>query len=185
VNQTSSLEVISSANTDRIKTVCQLGRGMIWELAMSPDGKTLGVSSSLGIWLYAMQALDAAPRLLGSSENCTRLTFNPDGTVIAFDRKDKTARRWNAASGQTFSPLSGFDNVLRDVAFSPDGQKLASESNSDRIVWVWDVASGQLIISLSGYAKALTSLAFSHDGRRLAAGSVDGTVRLWTVTKIR
>src|SRR5262249_26876470 len=75
------------------------------------------------------------------------------------------------------------------VAFSPDGQRLASASGEDDKRGegkVSGAASGQLLFSFSGQAAPgpapLVHFAFCRDGRRLASGSVDNTVKVWDLT---
>lgn len=62
---------------------------------------------------------------------------------------------------------------MRSVAFSPDGQLLASGSE--------DNTDSALLRTLEGHTKAVESVVFSPDGQRLASGSADGIVRLWGV----
>jgi WD40 repeat protein len=64
------------------------------------------------------------------------------------------------------------------VAFSPDGQWLASGSY-DHTVRVWAVVTGQEVRRLEGHGAAVWSVAFSPNGQWLASGSEDGTVRVW------
>jgi hypothetical protein len=69
------------------------------------------------------------------------------------------------------------------VAFSPDGQRLASAS-WDRTVKLWDAAAGRETLTLTGHTDPVSSVAFSPDGQRLASASWDGTVKLWDATPI-
>ena len=69
---------------------------------------------------------------------------------------------------------------MNGVAFSPDGQFLASAS-SDRSVKVWRVADGSLVRTFGDFYETVTSVAFSHNGQRLVAGSIDRTVKVWNV----
>jgi WD40 repeat protein len=68
--------------------------------------------------------------------------------------------------------------MVRALAFSPDGRRLASGAADQRIV-LWDVESGEPWISLSGQNDSIWSLAFSPDGQVLAAAGETGNIRLW------
>ena len=57
------------------------------------------------------------------------VTWSPDGTRIATASADKTAKLWEAASGQERLTLYGHTAVVGGVAFSPDGTQLASMSD--------------------------------------------------------
>ena len=73
--------------------------------------------------------------------------------------------------------LTGHQDSVWSVAFSPNGQRLATASG-DGIARIWDNQGNQIAL-LTGHQNWLTSVAFSPDGQRLATGSADGTARIW------
>jgi len=64
------------------------------------------------------------------------------------------------------------------VAFSPDGQTIASGS-ADNTVRLWDLQGQPIGQPFQGHTSWVTSVAFSPDGQTIASGSWDNTVRLW------
>jgi WD40 repeat protein len=78
--------------------------------------------------------------------------------------------------------LEGHVDQVWAVAFSPDGQTLASGS-WDGTVRLWDATTGAWKQTLEGHVDQLWAVAFSPDGQTLASGSRNRTtVRLWDAT---
>ena len=74
--------------------------------------------------------------------------------------------------------LSGHDDSLEQVAYGPDGARLATASR-DKTVRIWEPASGRSALIIRGHGGAVTGVAFSPDGTHLATTSEDGYTRLW------
>jgi WD40 repeat protein len=71
--------------------------------------------------------------------------------------------------------MTGHDDYINSICFSPDGTHLASYSGYT--LRLWDAHTSSALGEVrTGY---ITSICFSRDGIRLASCSNKGTIRLW------
>lgn len=73
-------------------------------------------------------------------------------------------------------PIHGLRRI-DDLAYSPDGLRLAGAAG--RTVIVWDATTGETLLSLQGGLDPITSVTFSPDGSRILAGGNDWRIRVW------
>ncbi|TVP66226.1 MAG: hypothetical protein EA343_01745, partial [Nodularia sp. (in: Bacteria)] len=86
----------------------------------------------------------------------------------------------SASTGKLIRTLTGHSSYIRSVAFSSDGQFLASGSE-DETIKLWNVTTGTEICTLTGHSDSVYSIIFSSDGQFLASSSEDETIKLWNV----
>jgi WD40 repeat protein len=175
------------------KLLASAGRGHLDKQGLDNPGE---------VKLWDAASGRALRTLTGHTGNVMSVAFSPDSTRLAScstsqgNSRPGEVKVWNAASGQEIHTLKGrmrpidpakvdgpyFVEIFRSVAFSPDGNLLASGSmysSNDQVVKLWDVASGREIRTFKGHAQ-VSSIAFSPDGKRLASAS-RRTVKLWDV----
>jgi WD40 repeat protein/beta-lactamase regulating signal transducer with metallopeptidase domain len=72
--------------------------------------------------------------------------------------------------------------IVVSVAFSPNGQSLATAAWRDPQIRLWDVRTGRLIRALRGSSRdTARGMAFTPNGAKLAAVCSNGGVQLWDV----
>jgi WD40 repeat protein/serine/threonine protein kinase len=161
-------------------------------VAFSLDNQRLAAGFGDGqVFIWDIQGEHSPLKLPArDSHQVMSVAFSPDGKLLATGARDRTSqhsdnlRLWDASTGEPVSTLGGQSPNLGhtaaviSVAFSPDGQRLASGS-TDQTARLWDVAARREVSPLRArHADDVRSVAFSNDGKRLASASYDGTVQI-------
>lgn len=175
----------------------------VLQVAVSPDGKWFATCGFIGypypqesfasVWEVAtgMRARDIVEY---SDVKCevSSVAWSPDGSLLAISSGICSARLVDAHTGAHVrllecqsryewdkkNPQEIHISMVRCVAWSPDGRRLATGSR-DAAVRLWDVATGTTLRVLEGHTDTVSSVAWAPDGNSLATGSKNCSMRLW------
>lgn len=180
---------LSADNLDQVVEFARWGKGVITDVAYSPDGKLIAVATTLGVSLYQADTLKEK-NYFETNASVNSLVFSPNGKTIATGLSDNTVKLWETSDGSLLKSFDGHTDEktkkdakkaeVTSVAFSPDGNQLAGGS-TDGTVSLWQVLDGSLVNTLKSHTKNVTGVFFSPDGLALFSASWDGKVSMVNV----
>lgn len=171
---------------------------IVHKLAWSPTGLRIASTSNdslVRVW-DALNGRSPLARPLISSY-AGGLAWSPDGVYIASGDSesglygtpsgytgDRTSLQiWNATTGTTRSIYSTPDDGFTDLAWSPDGQRIASAGYfSTYTLKVWEIATQAVDFTYHDPEGSIVqAVAWSPDGQRLASASNTGYIIIWNI----
>ena len=137
-------------------------------LAFSSDSKWIAA----GISVWDVSTGESVGRI--ATYNPTSIAFSSDGITLATgsdgEVNDGEVNLWGARTLEHWQELGHHRGGVNAVAFSPDGETLASAGNDNRIQ-VWDTFIGENLQTLDGHTEHIQSVSFSPNGNTLASAS--------------
>ena len=166
--------------------IARLGRGKISDLAFSPDGESLAITTTIGVWIYEIATME--PIALWETERglVSTVAFSPNGQWIATGNWDGIIKIRETETQRCTAKIQGL-SYRNALAFSSDSQYLAASGSGYGGAYVWDAETGRHVTSFGGaappkkgeQAPARFLVRFSPDGQCLAyvSGRIELAVR--------
>jgi len=167
------------------------GNAFASQIAVSSDGTLLAFDNGSDVNLLDTETGKITMTFASGNKTVTGLEFSPDGQYIALSGQNSgffgfgysgATRVYRISDGsliqQQGPDVSRFFPGAR-LAFSPDGQYLAT--TDDNLVYVWKIPAGEEFFIDDSYSEFVNCVAFSPDSSLVAVGTLDGEIRVLNV----
>ena len=176
------LYATSSGRLTRTLNTQNAGRQTV--VSFSPNGEriaAINADNSVSTW-----NINTGRRIRTFEDEQIKLvSFSPNGKKIATVSvfAEPAVHLYNVNTGELLQTLSNPVDIW-SVAFSPDGNRIATGDNNGTIR-LWNTHTGKHLRTLRGHGNSIQvqSLAFSPDGAILASADNVGKVVLWEIHK--
>lgn len=103
--------------------------------------------------------------------------------IFASTNPDHTIDIWSTnldGQHQKELSLSGHNQTISQIKYSPDGQLIAT-AGWDKTIKLWNSQTGELVNTLPGHQAAINTLVFSPDNQTIIAGTEDNNIYIWNI----
>lgn len=158
----------------------------ISDAAYSSDGRFLAmigdVNSKKSLFVFARGDVTKEPVILSTDVDLVVFSIAPASSLVAAGGTDGVVRVWDLDNlEQEPTSLAGHGDTVYTLAWSGDGQRLATQALGDVLVWDLRKATPRRILSYTDGLRVI-SLAFGPSADWLAAGTEDGDLLLFTLS---
>ena len=146
----------------------------VWGVAFSPDGKRAASGDRNGnLRLWETESGKELFPLTGHSGAIFHVAFSPDGTrIVSIGFSDQKVMIWDASNGRLVKTLEDHTAELRGLALSAKGDRMATGSHNELILWTVDWLADEYKL-VKKVAAPAGWLAFDPDGKTICAGRFD------------
>lgn len=175
---------IQTANVKQMIPISVWGVGDLNDLTVSPDGRYVAAGSSRGLFIFDPGTLELR-KYIDTYSWVSAIEFSPDSGLIAAGDRDGLIRVWDTDTWReiTETAYSGHTLGVLDLAFSPDGKRLASVALDNNLIQ-WNVGARENVKSDPVQVLSVSCVTYSSDGSRVVTGGGDFKVNVWDVDNL-
>jgi WD40 repeat protein len=154
---------------------------IIYDLAFAPAGNRLALARADGtVCEWELGKNQCTVVIQAHSHAVVAIAYDLTGELlVTAGIQDRVVRIWaKGSSAEPIQELFGHRIGVYDVAFSPDGQTVAT-AGRDATVRIWEIETGDELFTLTDHTDEVAAVAYSADGKWLASGGLDKSVILW------
>ncbi|MBK9944710.1 MAG: hypothetical protein IPP13_24205 [Kouleothrix sp.] len=197
--------IVASGDDDGVINIWETDSGIVIRTIKPLKGsiKSIGLSSNAQ-WLAVKEQNGGIDILqisngdvittIKDSYRASNLVLNSKGLLLGSGGAGTDVMMWQVPSGRQITKLEGHSAIVSALAFSPDGQFLATASGSEGNFWenvssdpnirIWNTSTAELLTTIHASNSLVGSLAFSSDSKWLAMGNAKGEIKIWKLSEI-
>lgn len=192
-------EITVSSNLTRLGTpivpgqnagaleIARWGIGGVNVVRWSPDGKTVALGTTSGIFMYDAESLEET-LFINAGYNVRTLSYNIDGDEIAAGSPEGVVDVWDARTGQsirTFSYVRPESEIISNInpvtaiTYSADGSSVAIGYGNGAINY-FPAEQATVLLAMDNYPR-VEDLVISADNRFIYASNGSREVTEWDI----
>lgn len=165
-------------------------QGAIQDIAFASDDELVSAAADKQAVVWNLHPQWQLERVIGNIndpatliDRVAALDFSEDGKLLAAGggvaSRGGEIKIFNTADGSLLRSMEDpHTDGVNAVAFSPDGEYLASAS-ADKYVKKFSVATGEQLMQFEGHTNHVLGVSWRSGGRILASAGADSTIAIW------
>jgi len=169
---------ISKVGGSGFVEIARWGIGGVNKVRWSPNGDTIAVGTTSGIFLYDSQTKELK-HFINAGFNVIALTFSPEGSQIIAGSLDGQVKAWYSKTGEYIRNYSKNSSMVNSISFSKNKKNIIiGYDNGDFIINPLDQDKASMSRNLYPSAKSVLS---SGDERFLYVSNNTTTIFVWDI----